>query len=562
MPRRALLAAAMLVATLMVAATPAQADLTEFGVFHTAGDVDDPNELEAVGPDTFTHLDGDSDGIVDPGEPVYLTRDSQRVQVTDIRITETPLGLPGTFVRSHDNDKNDAVTPLEASIAYFDEDGTGSFTAGDPVYLDLDAPGNGRVSLGDVVLAGAYAGHVVESHFPSFGLTLTPLTATVLTWDVNDDDGWDTGDRIYLDVDGNEQVTVPDVRLGNPRDDRFGSYVQPAEADATPELTTANVPTSFLWLDNDANERPDPGEPVYLSSSGTRIVGAAIRLAEPMVGELGSTVASGDADHGKSAASLDATLSFHDKDADGSVDPGETVYLDLDDASTGEVSIGDVILSGAGAGTIIDAGHDALEDPLTVVPGSLAAWDAQGDDRYSAGDAVYLDSDDDATISIGDLKLSRHASYAPVPSDDELSAAADVLEGQATTDQGSQEQTSEDPGAERDEEPEPEPGPDADDGDEDAEDEEARRKALEAKQEALEARKAAREAKEEAQQAKDAAQGAKDTAEGSNAKLDDLLAAQGNGTGEGALGVPGPGPGLILLTTLSFALARGARRER
>lgn len=126
----------------------------------------------------------------------------------------------------------------------------------------------------------------------------------------------------------------------------------------------------------------------------------------------GTRVASTDRDVGW-ATSFFATVpeyGFADEDASGSIDPGETVYLDIGDLST--VDPGDLRLTER-PGTTVQAGDGDVGASLAWIDGRPRHADPNGDGVYQVDEPIYLDVDADETVSIGDVRLTPTTSDRP-----------------------------------------------------------------------------------------------------------------------------------------------------
>ena len=106
----------------------------------------------------------------------------------------------------------------------------------------------------------------------------------------------------------------------------------------------------------------------------------------------------------------------HDEsiNANGQFDPGEGVYVDLDDSQT--VTAGDlrnVPVAGFAAGTIVAVGNVDIGIPLIFFQVLERFADvAPADLLYSAGEAAYLDADNSLQVSAGDTRRTATAGFA------------------------------------------------------------------------------------------------------------------------------------------------------
>ncbi|MDX1611323.1 MAG: hypothetical protein R3185_03065, partial [Candidatus Thermoplasmatota archaeon] len=180
------------------------------------------------------------------------------------------------------------------------------------------------------------------------------------------------------------------VRLGDP--------------DVTGILETSGVFDDFVFIDLDGDGALDADEHLYLGRSGRDLEAGAIRLANPPVGVLGSSVEAGDPDEGGSIDRLSGDLGYFDADGDERFTHGDLLFLDRSDSRRNEVSAQDVILSGDEAGTIVTS-HNLVGSPLEDYDGRIAYLDGDGNQRFGPGDRVYLDTNRDGFASVQDVTL-------------------------------------------------------------------------------------------------------------------------------------------------------------
>lgn len=157
--------------------------------------------------------------------------------------------------------------------------------------------------------------------------------------------GFQLTDPLYVDSDGSGSVTAGDVRLAPIVGCRTGvtcpagSYVVAGDLNMTETLTALNALTvEIRGHDADANGTVDAGDTIYLTSTGAgSVTSDHRRLSRVGVHALGTSVAAADNDQGRGLGlSFDgAQIWFDDVDGDGSPEPGEALYLDLDGSGLG-----------------------------------------------------------------------------------------------------------------------------------------------------------------------------------------------------------------------------------
>jgi hypothetical protein len=197
---------------------------------------------------------------------------------------------------------------LNTYLGYVDADGDARPEGGEPeepVYLDLD--GNRQVSYGDLRLtavAGYPAGTSVVVGNQDFALAL----AVAPGWFARSGPNW------FVDVDGDRAVSAGDLRLG-----ASPSRVKSSDGDVRSGLEAVQTQMSqslrvgYLDLDNDGSR--DPSEAVYLDldPSGSPGIGKAT------AGDLRLTPTGPGLDDGPTRAEFEAAGRASD---DGSGDAG------------------------------------------------------------------------------------------------------------------------------------------------------------------------------------------------------------------------------------------------
>lgn len=152
--------------------------------------------------------------------------------------------------------------------------------------------------------------------------------------------GFAFGNALYVDVTSVGTVSAGDLRLSpvtgcrSGVDCPAGSFVASGDSDAggTLSLFAGSDNVGIRGHDADSDGNLDSGEPVYLAlDTSTAVAENHHRMSRVGVHALGSGVATGDIDEGDTLT-LGFTgekIWFDDLNADGNLDPGEAVYLDL-----------------------------------------------------------------------------------------------------------------------------------------------------------------------------------------------------------------------------------------
>ncbi len=403
--------AALATALLLVFAPSATADDRTPGFGTIVGDIEDfEHVLEQDNSLELMFYDSDGDGQLDRDEPVYLS-DSSTVESGDLRITSSIGGEAFTRVSSADADHDRDLETLDGEFRFFDVDATGSLSPGDTLYYDIDTTSDGEASRGDVILAGVDAGTLVTTthEYNRFGLTDLEDTPTFGFYDEDEDGTQDDDEAYILDIGDNDYVTIGDVRLGDTPGGDAGTIVAFGDADATYLLQDFDDDLEFQFIGDGTYSSNDR---TYLTH-GEQVQRNAIRLANPMSDhEPGSQVQTMDNDWGISTQTLNGDLGYIDEDGAGELTPGDILVYDVD--NNGEITRGDLLLTGPNAGETATGTNTNLGEELNSYTGTLRYLDTQADNRFSLGDIVYLDTDNDEIVKQGAVQLS-HAPHIDEP---------------------------------------------------------------------------------------------------------------------------------------------------
>ena len=176
----------------------------------------------------------------------------------------------------------------------------------------------------------------------------------------------------------------------------------------------AGGPAIPCFGDLDGNGLLGLGEPAYLAA-GAAVAAGDLRIAYPPTGGKGSLVAGTDADLGRPCAPAAGGLAFRDQGGDGQLGPGDTLHLDTDGSLT--ATAGDLVLSGAAAGTVVTAAT-ASNAILAPDAGTLAFLDFDGDGLFTRGDTLFDDgAAGGSDVLLGSPRFGGIVADAALPAD-------------------------------------------------------------------------------------------------------------------------------------------------
>jgi hypothetical protein len=144
------------------------------------GDAPDPSAAIARYPSLQLGEDRNNNGAIDIGDSIYrdlVNVAGNVVDAGDTRLSQVGALAPGA-VAAGNGDILTALFPFAANEVYFDANASGNYTAGEPVYRDVDA--SATVSAGDVRLlppAGLGAGSTVKAADADVGNALVAFAA-------------------------------------------------------------------------------------------------------------------------------------------------------------------------------------------------------------------------------------------------------------------------------------------------------------------------------------------------------------------------------------------------
>ena len=461
-----------LVASLAAAVIPtvsAQGALPGAGTFVGPTDPDTTYALAAPAP-AFADIgfvDTNSDGSIQNGEPVYLTRDAAapfKVAVGDVRLTSAFGKAAGTITSGGDDDFDRTldITPLAAAgdfcFYFFDADTNTAYNLGDLVVVHVNAAacatGVGAtaaqtIGINDIALHGATAFTQTVVSTSGYNSPLTVGTAAMVFAQIgffngDGDAGYSTADTVYFNLAGvvlPGVVNIADVRLTKLVSNAAGVQITATDIETTYALvsdagltnTFGAAPTCFV--DVDGNGVYNAGEPAYLQAAaacGVDSVAAGDYRLIGAQGFMGGTLVKGsDDDFARDTIALVtpvALFCFFDADGTGAYSAGDVLYLETG-AAGGTVTVNDIALSGANAFTTVTAATTGLNNACIVAVGAggfpagfdntvafadIGVFDADGIGAAlrTTGDFLYLDFDSSATPSINDLRMTKVGSLA------------------------------------------------------------------------------------------------------------------------------------------------------
>jgi hypothetical protein len=379
-------------------------------------------------------LDNDGDGEWSVGDFLFLDfddgahnkADDDEVEILDIWLNTDMIG---SKVQAGDN-LDGGLTGVTAlgnawEFGFGDADGSADYDAGEPLYLvDSAECGGAEVHKDAVRLSGSNAGTFVGTSDNDYkdDLGCFGLDATDVAFADETGDGYSgSDDGIFLDLDGDSEVSVGDVNVIT------GEMVTASSADLDTPLV-AGAFADFNFIDNDADGEFSNGDDLFLSQTAGELEEDDIELVEDAGHFVGDEIA---VEYDLFVdAFADWAFAAVDEDEDGVLDPTEPVYLALaadlagfDCSGDESIDEGFIRLVDHGdyhAGTVVvEDDDDEGDDQFVCVAGDLdvggnagafvpafAFIDETGD-GYSHDDELFvnIDSGVDDDVSVGDLKL-------------------------------------------------------------------------------------------------------------------------------------------------------------
>ncbi len=189
---------------------------------------------------------------------------------------------------------------------------------------------------------------------PSIGTLIPTIGATVVIGsekyrDTDASGAFSSGDKLYLDVDDTNTVTVKDVRLTWVGSFPAGSIVTTGDSDISLVLAVTDHLVT-CYYDADANGAFSAVDPIYLQLTACGpggVTAGALRLSEGAAGFGGSIVAAGEQDVGRNTVAVPGAsrYCYQQKDLIAGYSVGDWVFLDAGSAACTTISIGDVLLT-------------------------------------------------------------------------------------------------------------------------------------------------------------------------------------------------------------------------
>jgi len=347
-------------------------------------------------------VDANANDVVNSNEPVVLDLDRDgEVSPGDVALAGDPFGGTADSTEA----TGQALTPLDdPRLAYHDADGDGAASPNDPLYLDVGGAALDQVESGDVRLAhpDRESGSRVDSGANDVGHALEELSrAEIVAWDV-DGDGTANRDPLYIALTGNREAHVGDARLTDNLKHEAGTRLSIGDAETVAEYTHFDATPTVAVL-GDADDPTKTPDPILLDTDGDHEASPGdVRLTGSAQGTF---LAPGDALVGRNLEAAGG-LAFVNEDADDRPDPREPMYLDLDETnrvSSGDARL--TPAANHAAGSRVDARASDRGQPLTRLDTDVRYWDNDRDGR-SSRDPVFVPLEDRPELTVGDLRLT------------------------------------------------------------------------------------------------------------------------------------------------------------
>lgn len=382
-----------------------------------------------------------ADGEFNLGEYLYLDADgSGDISIGDVRIIEGSGedGEPGSSdyeiieTSSDDDNMGTSLSSLTGfQYAVIDLDINGAMSLDDGLILDVNA--NERFDPPDVALydfdGGPGAGEVPELGddltFHGFlddsdDAAFTPQWA----WADTGDDTVGSDETIYLDVDGDDEVSIGDVAIG-PGSDASVNEGEVIESGAD-EIGT-DLESSFpanggvlRFFDANGNNAYDAEDDLYLDVGGltddeveSRDLAVACGDNSDDCSNPGERVETGDDAIGAAlkAFGTQPSFAFLDQDGGGTYNHVDPIFLDADDDSV--ATGGDIPLSEPDVVSLATFGEPLTDDDdevefcfrFTFASAKVGFIDEDNSGAYNPGEPLYLDRAGDDDVDAQDVRL-------------------------------------------------------------------------------------------------------------------------------------------------------------
>ncbi|HUR26238.1 MAG TPA: hypothetical protein VM327_09530 [Candidatus Thermoplasmatota archaeon] len=243
----------------------------------------------------------------------------------------------------------------------------------------------------------------------------TPAMTDIRFFDANGNAVYDSNDRVVLDVDSDQFVTPPDVRMSSTGGQIYGSRPTLGSLETRAILDVEPISGTIIWLDGATNPgQVDSAEPIALHLAGGPLALALGDICWTTVGgcpagtqRSGTTTAptTGGSWADVSTATNPGVLSYMDSNNNNVYNSGDSLYLHFGTLPA-NVAAGDLLVASdsGGAGTkVTTAGGSLKALPFAVTYGAL---DVDGGGTYSYGDIAYIDRNVDGFAAPGDIRLN------------------------------------------------------------------------------------------------------------------------------------------------------------
>lgn len=398
---------------------------------HPPGQVLKMEEPDALLPaaslsvSALCYIDESGSGKYSLGEPVILRSNgtcSGNATRDDIRLNGPNGVQAGQRIGSGIQEGEPLSAPEStAKFHYHDEDGSGSYSHDDPVYVKMWMIHTAEVTISDVRITpvGSYVpGTSVDGEDSDLGLPLKALGTPgerVRYVDKSADGNFTGSDPLYLAADSDaETIGVGDVRLlGMDSDRPYGSRVTHGTWETIGTLTM--LERSLCYTDRSETGYRSPGDTLYLSlvsSCKDNVTAHDVRLSRSTHAEAGSRVTQSDPDHDAPLTTLpNAHLAYIDHDGTGSRTRADLYLVQIDEPDADQVRPYDLLLTptSRGAGAVLSPNDDLVGEPLVQLGKFQAAVSYMKSTGSIPGpqDALYLSpsSKTGQSLKPGDVRL-------------------------------------------------------------------------------------------------------------------------------------------------------------